>query len=470
MSYIREYMTYVAKDEANENYHRWSCLVTIAAFLGRKVWVQRPYQRIYANIYAMLVGPQGNRKTAAKSIAQDIMREVGGIPFACEATTREYLIELMKKSEEAFTFKEKTDTFAPLTICVTEFKEFVAKDPVGIITFLTAIYDQDFYDYGTMKRGQDVIYNPYLNMLACETPEWLTGRLKESVVTGGFSRRLIYLYETEHYNYIVDELPLEQTTARVNLIKEARRIKEITGEYKFAPDAKAWYDKWYLRKEKPLDPGLIGFYESKHTLLTKIAMVVSASESSELVIRLPHFEIAFDFINKAEVNMSRVFAGAGRNELGPVSVKVADLLERVKTPIPEKEVFSFLFHDCRDQREMDAVIGQLVRTRKAIRYSIPVQTKSGPVSRAFLCSPAHLPEAVQRELARVDESSRDLTVADNPPPQPSSTPVGGPDLLQALRPDAPSSSAVGATDSPAELHEQKDQTSPQSVPSQKPQT
>lgn len=442
MSFIRNYMEYVKRDEAHPHYHLWSCLVVVASLVGRKVWVQRPYARIYGNLYVILVGPQGNRKTAAKDLAQGFMRDVGGISFATEATTRESLIDQMKKQEDSFMVKGAMETYCSMTICATEFKEFVAKDPIGIINFMTAIFDRDFYDYGTLKRGVDIIYNPYLNMIACETPEWLTDRLKERVVSGGFSRRVNYVYETTHARNVDTQLLPECIAAKNWCLKDAQRIRNLAGEITLSDECRKFYDKWYLELKMPADPALVGFYESKHTLALKIAALICMSEGNTLVMEQPHFELALNFIGDIEKKMGRVFAGGGRNELGTVSMKIMDLLDREKKPVSEKLIFVALFQDCRDMREMESVIAHLVRSEKVIRYH------QGNSVAAYLCSRQYLPASVQKALERATGSSSDSSASSNPPPEPSATPEGAFDLLQELQPNAPSASEPPAAPAP----------------------
>jgi len=433
MSFIRDYMTFVERDEAHPNYHLWGCLVVIATLVGRKVWFRRAYQRVYANIYVILVGPQGNRKTAARDICHDFLAQVGGVAFACEATTREQLIKEMTQSQFPFRHNGVDEMYAPMTILATEFKEFLSIDPGRMINFLTAVYDRDYYDYSVRGRiDADVLTNPYLNILACETPDWLTDRLKERIVSGGFSRRVVYVYEVEHARFVDNDLTPAAQAARTRMLRDAIRFKNVVGELSFSPECQEFYNHWYLHPAPPPDPVLAGFYESKHTLATKIAMLVSLSESNSMIIEQKHFEGALGIISAAEKNMARVFVGSGRNELSHVAVKAYDVIEKAGKPVSEKQVLVHLFSDCRNAAERDDVIAHLVRSGKVVRYPA--------VDRWMLCAAHHVPKEVVEQLRRAAETKPGLGASSNQSSPPVVTPASTqvPQLEARVSPSAPS--------------------------------
>lgn len=367
MSYIKDYLEFVHLNEAHENYHLWSCFATLASLAERRVWVTRAYQKIYPNMYIVMVGPQGNRKTAAKDIAQDILRDVGDTQFSCESTTREDLIDKMEQNEHTFMYDGVLQSYLPMMICVTELKEFLSVDPGRMINFLTAVYDSNFFDYGTRHRGTNVLLNPCLNMLACETPDWLTERLKDKIVSGGFSRRVLYVYETEHQRIVVEQLPKACIEARKRCIERGKKVKQVSGEFTWEPEAKNFFNDWYLKLDIPEEKSMKGYFESKHTLLLKVAMLISLSEEDSLIIRVGHLELGLTYLSLVEENMPMVFIGGGRNELATASGRVIEKLKKAKRPVRESEIKTMLWGDCRNTLEMNEVIEQTVRAGKVKR-------------------------------------------------------------------------------------------------------
>jgi len=429
-------MTYVQKDEAHPRYHLWGCMAALSSLVGRKVWIQRPYQRIHANIYVILVGPQGNRKTAARDICKNFLKKVNEVagdidplPFSSESTTREQLIHEMTKNERTYKCDDRIDSYYPMTIMPSEMKEFLSVDPARMVNFLTDGYDTNYYDYSVRGRPEkDIIPNPYIVIFGCETPDWLTDRLKERVVSGGFSRRVTFLYETEHSIVIDTTLPPECIAAEERMVKYALRIKSLVGEVKLSEPARLFYNEFRMTNKKAPIPALVGFYESKHDLMLKLSILVLTSESSDLVVERNHLEMVLQMINDAEINMPRVFSGSGRNELGPVATKLEDLLERVKGPVLEKECMIHMWGDCKDYREMIYVVEQVVRTGKVHRFSVG--------QKVYLCSSPYLPKSVQQQLERVVGSKPGSVEVNSQSSEPSSTQDEKVDPLQVFQRNA----------------------------------
>lgn len=390
MSFLRNYLKFVELNEAHENYHVWSCIAALSAIVGRRVWIKRAYEIVYPSLYVVLVGPPGNRKTAAKNLAQDLLRDIGGVVFSSEATTREALIGQMEQNETTFMIKDELRSFLGMFICVTELKEFIAVDPVRMINFLTAVYDQNFFDYSTKGSGTNILLNPCLSMLACETQEWISDRLKDKIVSGGFSRRVVYVLEMDHKRIIVDELPKELVLARKECVRLGKEIQGVAGEFEWDPAAKKKYDEWYLTFKPPEGGSLKHYYESKHTLLLKVGMLIARSESPKLILKWEHIEIADQFLARVEKNMSKVFAGGGRNELEVVAVKVNDYLLQFGGPILERQLGAVLWRDCRNDVEREQVLKHLSEQGVVRRYRLNEKN--------WVCATEHLPSQIKAAL------------------------------------------------------------------------
>jgi hypothetical protein len=138
---------------------------------------------------------------------------------------------------------------------------------------------------------------------------------------------------------------------------------------------------------------VIGYYETKHMQLLKIAMLLMVSDSTDLVLRVRHLEFGLELLRLAEENLSKVFSGIGRNELNATAAKVIELLTlspRVEAIGPggkqikghivaEKKLRSALFHSATDQ-EMSQVLQHLIDADKIERYT----TQGQDVSRSYI--------------------------------------------------------------------------------------
>jgi hypothetical protein len=236
-----------------------------------------------------------------------------------------------------------------------------------MLDFLTTIYDQDFYDRKTKGKGNQIIVGPFVNLLACTVPECITTYLKTDVITGGFSRRAIFVNEFESDKRIpFPELTPAQADAWQSLLLLSEGYKSLCGPLQFTPEARAWFINWYTHYKLPDNLSIRYFHRTKHILLLKTAILFSLAESLEMRITEKHLIVALEAIERSEPNLLRVFQGVGRNVLAAVSVKFMELLEASGGVLPEKKLESLLWSIAKGV-DFTEVRDHLERTEKIVR-------------------------------------------------------------------------------------------------------
>jgi len=401
MSFLKWYREYSSGNEAHPTYHIFSGLVALSSIVGRRVWVDMGPFIYTPNLYVVLVGPSGNRKTTAMTPAKNIIRALK-LPFSAECVTKEKLVLDIKEQEciiaDMPSEYKKFAIFSPMSCIVTELSEFLGAGGLGMINFLVTIYDQDYYDIRTKNKGSETITGPYLCLLGCTTPDWITIYLKQDVISGGFSRRAIFVYEsTKGAPIPIPELTPEMEIAWNRMIDWAGKIKTtVRGPMIWDKAAREFYENWYrqnFNRQAP-HPMLVGYYESKHAQMLKIATLASLSDRLDRVLTVDHMQFALELLGLAEVNMAKVFAGLGRNELNPVANKiieclrsqrpverkVGDVTQRIKM-IPEKQLRSMFFHEA-NSLEMDQILRYLEDSSKIGKLGEPIQ--DSPIPRIFV--------------------------------------------------------------------------------------
>lgn len=347
-SFLQSYKVYSEGNESHPNFHMWCAMVALSSICSRKVWVPQGYYNVYANLYVVLVGPPASRKTTAMSICKKLLRELKNIPFSAEATTKEALIRTMADGQTDFVNPATGHKiqYAPITVCVTELSQFLAASKENMVDFLTTVWDQDFYDYKTKGKGadgqgrnSDEIFGPYLNLLGCTTPSWISSYLKQDVISGGFSRRALFVYQDTRDRRITFPTitkPMADAWATVHLL--SKRIQALAGEFKWHGEAIEFYDHWYQTHTIKQDPSLVGYYDSKQILVIKLAMLFALSERQELLLRQEDFECAMSLLEMTEQNMLRVFEGVGRNELAMAQAVFQESINRAGGIISDRQL------------------------------------------------------------------------------------------------------------------------------------
>lgn len=383
-NFLRDYREFTSGNECHPTYHLFSSLIGLSSIISRRVWLDMDYFTIYPNLYVVLVGPPGNRKSSAMATTKYLLRELQKIPFSGECISKEKLVMDMVEQERVIeglpdTFQSKR-IYSPMTICVTELSEFLSISAAGMIGFLTDVYDQDFYEHKTKNKGSAVVTGPFLNLLACTTPEWITTYLRSDIISGGFSRRTLFVYETEKSARI----PFPTVTPAMRaawgrVLAHAHKLLDIRGPFIWHKEAKDFYIDWYTKLEVPKEETTIGYFETKHIQMLKVAMLIALSEGTELVLHKRHILGALDLLGLIEKNLGRVFQSMGRNLLNATATKVLDILRSspgtykdtggadVKGHlIATKKLESIMFREV-DQADLKLVMDHLTSTGKITR-------------------------------------------------------------------------------------------------------
>ena len=437
MSFLADYITYNEGNECPETYHIWSALVLLSSVVGPKVVLKQGYFDIFPNLYVLLVGEQGGRKTVAKDIAFELLRELfPKIPTAASCESHQSICQDMGADDSLLTFEDTTGNvlgngkpktqieFRQLAMFITEFRNFLSINPGGMVNFLTDIYDRTktYYNYKTRNKGKDHIIHPYVTILACETPDNLISDLKLNIVTGGFFRRAILIFETEYEKRIPrPEISPKALAAMVKVRDFLIAVKKVNGVFSWSKAATVWFDNWYTTLKMPHDPFLRGFYRSKHVQMLKVAMLLSLCESHSLVIELKHLQIALELLNKIEANLSLISAGVGRNMLVQPTAKLMRLLDQNNGYMLEKRLRVIMFADM-SMEEYDSVRRHLERTDQIIIFRETKKKPDGTIlsERDIVASVSRLEEVKARLAAEKTAVPKSLGEASVPP---SPTPV-----------------------------------------------
>ncbi len=336
-SFIFRYQQYNSGNECPRNYHIWSALVVLASTVLNRVHLFHGYFNIYPNLYVCLVGKQGSRKSTAKDIARDLLTTTfPDYPVAASVQTREDIVKFMAADECLFSFVDEnnaTQEMRPFTLFLNELKNFLSFNPGGMIEFLTDIYDRGgkVFNSSTLKRGLENVINPCVNMLACETPDWIIDKLKLKIISGGFSRRVVFVYETERGARIsFPTLPPNGPLLWVQMQEHLKKVSQVVGPFTWEQEARQFFDIWYTSLKTPEDDIMEGYYESKHIQLLKLAMLLAlAEENPHRTITTTNLKTGIAILDSIETNMPKLSIASGRNELALPMMRVLDVLTRL---------------------------------------------------------------------------------------------------------------------------------------------
>jgi hypothetical protein len=396
MSLLHDVWAYCSCYEVPRNYAIWAGVGLLAATMNRRIYVRQGDLKHHGNMYICLVGEQGGKKSTAKDFVRDwYVSTFPDMPVGASVQSREDIIKYLASDESTRAFKNEDDVlieYHPYVFFINELKNFLSFNPSGMVDFLTDIYDRPYFDARTLKRGAEPIINPSITILACETPTWIVDKLKTNIISGGFSRRMVYVYEIE-----TPEIAVQIAKPRPKVTPEARkaekRIKDhlaviggISGEFRWTPEGEKFFDEWYMhnRKTLPEDPVVRGYRRTKDGLLLKTAMLTAmAYPVPKMLLTGDLFEEALAMLDAIEVNMPKLSVAAGRNILAVPQQKILDILENNNGCLPEKEVMRRMGGDL-SPMEMLSVIRFLKDTEQIFAVNRQIPGTNPPALRVVL--------------------------------------------------------------------------------------
>lgn len=332
MNFIEKYYNYTRETEPPTNYHVWTMVSCLSALLGRKCYIPQGVFTIYPNLYIVLVGSPGMKKSSAMNIGKNLLRTIDNFPLAPASMTREAMLASLAQNECKFSVNNVEMNFHQVSAFVTELQEFIGGKHrnQSMIDILTAIWDEPTYEYSTINREPIKIDQPYVTLLACCTTDWLNEKIKASIISEGLARRMIFVYEEQRSKYVpFPTLSAEQVEAWVELEGQAKKLRSITGRFKFTDDAIEYWESLYIKIQQEAetkDIFLQHYWTTKHVLMLKVAMCLSAVLRDDKSIDKALLQIVHTMFTDFERNLPTLFKAMGRNEMKSFEDKILDFI------------------------------------------------------------------------------------------------------------------------------------------------
>lgn len=326
-SWIDSYLQYTANQESPTAFHQWVGMSLISAVLKRNIWIPRIKYTIYPNLFVILVaGSAKCRKSVSMSIGKDILYSLSTPPtiFAQKITT-EALIQTLDET--------KTPECCHGVILASELSVFLGADAIksGIIPILTDLYDsQKSWEYRTRGRGKESLNNVTLSMLAASTKDWIKTSIPEEAIGGGFTSRVIFVFEDAPSRLILFSSESDEDKAlRQNLILDLEDMGKLNGEVQFTSEAQSLAIEWYHSEATNLhDAKVDGYYGRKHDTMFKVATILAISEGDSLLIEKRHIKNALKALEKCEKHLEDVMSSVVSTSFNGNTEKIFEIVKK----------------------------------------------------------------------------------------------------------------------------------------------
>lgn len=360
MSWIVDYVRHAEQQEAPEIFSIWTAVTTIAAALGRNVYINRRaggvtrYVNYPGHLMTVLVAESGVKKSTALNPMSHYMRLLNRDIIADKSSVESFLDQM-----------DPAKGGNPNAIIVEgELTSFISKasylDP--LVEVIIKLHDaQDDFKFKTRGGGQIVIPKPSLTMLAATTPESLGDRLPASAHGAGFMARIIFAYskasdKVEDLSDVEDDdITPEQCQAAFDreqqLEKDLQRIATLAGPFTFEKDARKWFREFYSDwKNSPAGKGS-GYASRKDDHLLRIAMCWAAAEM-KMTLELGHLLAAHKLLARAEKDFDKAFAYIGTADYVRDRQRILDFIAAKGGQVSTTELMGAMYNFFKDSETL----------------------------------------------------------------------------------------------------------------------
>jgi hypothetical protein len=267
-----------------------------------------------------------------------MLREIKDIRFGPDAVTCAALTQALAAARLDVPIDGFLVPMSAVTIFSSEFGTFLNPHDREMIDVLVDLWDNrtGAWEKLTKTSGKDQVVNPWVNIAACTTPAWIAGNFPEYMIGGGFTSRCVFVFAEKKRRLIAYpflEMPTEDYEAqRKVLIEDLQDIARMGGPFTLSKEAlefgAKWYEEHYTNSNKELSTSqFAGYLARKQTHIHKLAMVISAAESSRRIVEKIHLEHAAIIITALEADMPKVFSHIGK---AGDAKNAGDLLEIIR--------------------------------------------------------------------------------------------------------------------------------------------
>lgn len=383
MNLIEQYLKYVEITEPPYGFHRWCVITSVGALLGRNFYFQHGHFKVFPNLYTMLVGGAGTRKSTAIKLSQKIITIAGYDTFAADKTSKEkFLVDLAGIDSEidlsgrsgnidAITaenlwgtdgLKTPRETF----IVADEFNEFAGAGNIEFYSLLGSLWDWDKETPYThrLKNSKSLnIYQPTISVLGGNTPENFSRAFPPEIIGQGFLSRLILVHGVKSARkYTFPPAPSDADTA--NLVRTMQVIRSTAvGKASITEDAATILDIIYKGWEELDDIRFRSYSNRRFTQLLKLCLILAASRNSITITEEVVIE-ANTVLFAVEANFSTALGEFGKSKNSDVANKIMDMLEKADAPVTQKALWKEVHKDLEKPQHMHDIIQGLIGAEK----------------------------------------------------------------------------------------------------------
>lgn len=300
-----------------------------------------------------------------------LLHQVPGINFGPDVVTWPALVSAFAACSESFELNGEFLTQCALTLESSELGNLLNPQDRDMVDLLVTLWDskQGGFRKVTKNSGNDIVENPWINLIACTTPSWIAGNFPEYVIGGGFTSRVLFVYtdtKDKYVSYPALKVPKNMAEQELALIQDLSHIAgNLCGAYRLTDDAIIWGEGWYKKHYSGVtksisDERFAGYRARKQTHIHKLAMILAASQRDEMIITSDDLILANVMITDLERDMAKVFEKIGLTEESRQTDRFIKFVQQ-NGEVPYSEAYKHVHLHFTNLKDFEGIVAGAIR-------------------------------------------------------------------------------------------------------------
>lgn len=384
------YTEYVAEvTDAPALYGQWLAYFVLSCVVNRSVWMDYGgFMKIHPNLYLLIVGPSSvYRKSFSQDLAMSFVREVHPDFKLIDVSSRGAFISELSRKDRSVP--------GAAAIVIDELAGFMSRVKTsphfaGMIQDLSTAFTGSTIErrVGINEDKKEVyrIEEPFLNLTAACSYDWLTQSIETSDLTGGFLARFLWIIATEKKGEHWSEAKSGDRLKREMILSRLREIKDMIGPMRWTTEARALWDLWYSAfREKNQGGRWDANFERMTNQVRKIAML-NAVQQLRFDITEEDLQDAILISEPLVDHLNDVAIGDNPEEI--LRQRIVQLMKRRTLPVSRSELLNGI--NGIDKRRLDAGLETLVEADRVETVPFESTHKGRPPTLYRLCGKVKL--------------------------------------------------------------------------------
>lgn len=381
--FFSAYLHYSSDTEVPINFHRWSIITSLGAFLGRQFFFKHGSFEINPNMYTMLIGSPGTRKSTAIKLVKKLITQSGYTTIAADKTSKEKFLldisgeadvdptERKTKSAEDFLaanlWGEEDTNSQPDCECfimADELNDFMGQGNMEFISLLGSLWDYSGIYKNRIKSGKSVqIKNPTISILAGNTPVGFAQAFPSEILGQGFFSRILLIYgEPNGKRITFPTTPSEAATQ--SIVEYLRLIKnKVQGSATLNTEAQNLLDRIYRSDQRIDDIRFESYSNRRFTHLLKLSLICAGARISTEISRRDVI-YANTILKHAEHFMPRALGEFGKSKNATVAHEILQLAHSTHEVLTFKMMWKHVNKDLEKMQDLSTILQNLVAADK----------------------------------------------------------------------------------------------------------